>query len=175
MPKYDSKDFFNVFKAGTLVRNKDGSLQETPSEPLYNGGGRRANIEEGQKRVYYSDGSDALANSGFTVTFQSAINGTSVAFKAFITAFNETYNCNWNSEEVYGRTDPIHMFKNTTRDITVSLMVPAATQGEAYENILKVQQLIQKLYKYQPFLSQINNHEDKLQGFNKLLELSLKY
>ncbi len=36
------------------------------------------------------------------------------------------------------------------------------------------EQLIQKLYEYQPFLSQINNHEDKLQGFNKLLELSLR-
>ncbi len=36
------------------------------------------------------------------------------------------------------------------------------------------EQLIQKLYEYQPFLSQVNNHEDKLQGFNKLLELSLR-
>ncbi len=35
-------------------------------------------------------------------------------------------------------------------------------------------QLIQKLYDYQPFLSQINNHNNKLEGFNNLLELSLK-
>ncbi len=35
-------------------------------------------------------------------------------------------------------------------------------------------QLIQKLYDYQPFLSQINNHENRLEGFNNLLELSLK-
>ena len=119
MPKYDSKDFFNVFKAGTLVRNKDGSLQETPSEPLYNGGGRRANIEEGQKRVYYSDGSDALANRGFVVTFQHVPSREYVHFKAFINSFNETFNCDWNSEAVYGRTDPIKMFRQTTRRITL--------------------------------------------------------
>ncbi len=34
--------------------------------------------------------------------------------------------------------------------------------------------LIQKLYSYQPFLSQINNHENKLEGFNNLIELSFK-
>ena len=34
--------------------------------------------------------------------------------------------------------------------------------------------LIQKLYESQPFLSQINNHEDKLEGFNNILDLTLK-
>ncbi len=34
--------------------------------------------------------------------------------------------------------------------------------------------LIQKLYESQPFLSQINNHENKLEGFNNILNLSLK-
>ena len=34
--------------------------------------------------------------------------------------------------------------------------------------------LIQKIYESQPFLSQINNHENKLEGLNNILELSLK-
>tara|TARA_B100000242_G_scaffold283638_1_gene246098 strand:+ start:752 stop:1306 length:555 start_codon:yes stop_codon:yes gene_type:complete len=34
--------------------------------------------------------------------------------------------------------------------------------------------LIQKLYESQPFLSQINNHQDKLEGFNNILALTLK-
>ena len=34
--------------------------------------------------------------------------------------------------------------------------------------------MIQKLYDFQPFLSQINNHENKLEGFNNILDLSLK-
>ena len=156
----EGSNYFSVFKVGGVRANsystkiKGQPNPGTRTEIVYQEDGKTPMYDELTGEVQtrlvpqnsYVDGSDALANSGFTVTFQSAINGTSVAFKAFITAFNETYNCNWNSEEVYGRTDPIHMFKNTTRDITVSLMVPAATQGEAYENILKVQQLIQKLY-----------------------------
>ncbi len=34
--------------------------------------------------------------------------------------------------------------------------------------------LIQKIYESQPFISQINNHENKLEGLNNILELSLK-
>ena len=34
--------------------------------------------------------------------------------------------------------------------------------------------MIHKLYDFQPFLSQINNHENKLEGFNNILDLSLK-
>ncbi len=36
------------------------------------------------------------------------------------------------------------------------------------------EKLIKKLYQYQPFLSQINNSDSKLSGFNDLLELNLK-
>ena len=41
-------------------------------------------------------------------------------------------------------------------------------------NDLEKENLIQKIYNFQPFLSQINNHQNKLEGFNSLLELSLK-
>ena len=36
-----------------------------------------------------------------------------------------------------------------------------------------IEKLIEKLYQYQPFLSQINNSDNKLEGFNELLELNL--
>ena len=36
------------------------------------------------------------------------------------------------------------------------------------------EKLIEKLYQYQPFLSQINNSDNKLEGFNELLELNLR-
>ncbi len=41
-------------------------------------------------------------------------------------------------------------------------------------NDLEKETLIQKIYESQPFLSQINNNENKLEGFNNILELSLK-
>ena len=95
---------------------------------------------------YFIDGSDAMANKGFILSFQHVPSEEDVNFKAFISAFNETYNCDWGSETVYGRADPIHMFKNTTREINLTFMVPASTEGEAFENLARVQRLITFLY-----------------------------
>ena len=40
--------------------------------------------------------------------------------------------------------------------------------------IFEKESIVQKLYEFQPFLTEINNHENQLQGFNNLLELSIK-
>ena len=49
-------------------------------------------------------------------------------------------------ESVYGRADPIVMFKQTTRNISVGFKIPAASESEAFQNLSKVQKLIQFLY-----------------------------
>ena len=95
---------------------------------------------------HFIDGTDAMANKGMTISFQHVPSDEDVTFKAFITAFNETYNSDWSSETVFGRSDPIHMFKNTQREITLAFNVPAATEGEAFENLGRVQRLITFLY-----------------------------
>ena len=95
---------------------------------------------------YFVDGSDAYANAGMVVQFEHVPSGKTVAFKAFIMALNESYNSDWAAEQVYGRADPIYMFKNTTRNITMGFRVPAASEGEGFENLAKVQDLIQFLY-----------------------------
>lgn len=93
-----------------------------------------------------NDASDALGQAGYSIGFHHTISGKEVYFKAFLTAFNETYNSEWASETTYGRMDAIHMFKNTSRRITVAFKVPASTTGEAYENLARVQTLVQFLY-----------------------------
>ena len=99
------------------------------------------------RRVFFTDGSDAFANNRHLfLSFYHVPSGKSVFFKAFITAFNETYSSDWSSEAVYGRADPIQMFKNTTRNITLSFRAPAASTSEAYENLGRVQNLVQYLY-----------------------------
>jgi hypothetical protein len=95
---------------------------------------------------HFIDGSDAMANKGMIVSFQHVPSDENVHFKGFITAFNETYNCDWQSETVFGRADPIHMFKNTQREITLAFNVPAASESEAFENLGRVQRLITFLY-----------------------------
>jgi hypothetical protein len=92
------------------------------------------------------DGSDALANANQIITFYQVNGARSIPFKAFITTYNETWNSDWSQETVYGRSDPIYMFKQNTRQITLAFKLPAASAGEAYENLTKVQRLVQFIY-----------------------------
>lgn len=92
------------------------------------------------------DGSDALANNGQVISVRNERNGASVFFKAFITAFNDTFSPNYTPTEVFGRTDPIYQYKNTTRAITLAWKIPAASESEAFENLDKVQSFLQMLY-----------------------------
>ena len=103
-------------------------------------------LNNGQLLPFYVDGTDALANKKQIITFYHVNSNHFVAFKAFITAYNETYSSDWASEQVYGRADPIYMFKSTTRKITLAFKVPAATISEAYENLTNIQKLLQYLY-----------------------------
>lgn len=96
----------------------------------------------------FVDGSDALGNKlSHVISFKNIRDGgQDVYFKAFISSFNESYSPNFTANEVFGRTDPIYQYKNTTRNITLAFKVPAASQSEAYENLGRVQKLIQMLY-----------------------------
>jgi len=100
----------------------------------------------GSQAMANAQGENDLAMAGMIITFTHVPSGNVIAFKAFITAFNETYGSDWTSEVVYGRADPIMLFKNTTRKITLAFQIPAMTTGEAYENLGKVQMLTQFLY-----------------------------
>jgi len=99
-----------------------------------------------QKEMFYTDGSDAMANKGFVVGFHHVPSGKEVYLKAFMTAYNETFSPDWAEEKVYGRADPIYLFKQTTRVITVGIKIPAASAGEAFENLTKIELLTQFLY-----------------------------
>ena len=123
-------DFFDTQKYGGLLKKAGEPIQE---------------VERDAGNLFYVDGSDALANDGLTIDFEHVPSGTKVYFKAFISAFNETYNSDWSEEAVFGRADPIRMFKQTTRSITLAFLVPAATLGEGYENLTRVQKLVQFL------------------------------
>ena len=72
--------------------------------------------------------------------------GRTVSFKAFIVEFSDQYGTTWNEEEVYGRMDSVQTFKSTTRNITVSFDVVAASESEAKYNLAKVSELASMHY-----------------------------
>tara|TARA_B100000700_G_scaffold317554_1_gene409130 strand:+ start:1003 stop:2004 length:1002 start_codon:yes stop_codon:yes gene_type:complete len=108
-------------------------------------------------------GENNLATKGMVVSFTrlgtSEDNDITITFKAFITTFNDTYVPNWTKDKIYGRGDAVPIFNNTRRKITLGLKVPAVTTGEAYENLAKLQQLVQFLY---PSYSHSGNTNYKL-------------
>ena len=112
--------------------------------------------------VWYADGSDGLANNKkLYLSFMHEASQTSVFFKAFITSYNESYTPNWQSEAVFGRADKIHNFVQTDRTINLSFVVPAASESEAFENLGKVQSLVQFLY---PNYSEVQEAQTISQG-----------
>ena len=95
----------------------------------------------------YLDITDSYANNIETVlSFQYVPTGRAVYFKAFITALNDSFNTSYKTEAVFGRIDPIHAFGNIQRSINFTFSIPAASSGEAFENLGNVQQLAQFMY-----------------------------
>ena len=109
----------------------------------------------------YADGSDNLFNNEFKFSITHVPSGKMIEFKAFITAFNDTYAQDWNSEQVFGRADPLYNFKQTTRRISFGFKMPAASEGEAYANLAKAQQLAQFMY---PNYTDVNGAKVLSQG-----------
>ncbi len=101
------------------------------------------------KREDYSlvDGTEYLSNvKEQVISFYLEPTKEKVYFKAFITTFSDTFTPSYNTTQVFGRTDPIHIYQNTTRTISLAFDVPASSESEAFENLGRVQKLIQMLY-----------------------------
>jgi len=95
----------------------------------------------------FTDGSDDLNNEGgYEIKIHHVPTGKNVKFKAWVTSFSDSYQSNWNTEDVYGRMDPISTFQNTRRTISLSWDVVAASEAEAKTNMSKCEKLFRMLY-----------------------------
>lgn len=102
-------------------------------------------IREKQTRI--GDGTDALINHyNLAIGVYHIASGLEVGFKAMVTDFKENYKSSWNSEQVYGRSDPITTFSNTQRSISLSWQVAGSSVDECRENKGRVGLLISMLY-----------------------------
>ena len=101
-------------------------------------------------QVYgFFDPTSAFQNAiGFKgmIQFYHMPTGRKINFKALITNFSDNFTSKWQEESVYGRMDPIPVFENTTRKISIEFDVPASGKEEAAVNLAKIDRLIQCLY-----------------------------
>jgi len=69
-----------------------------------------------------------------------------VKFYAFLNQFEDQYAAEWTPDKVYGRMDPIATYQGTTRTISLGWAVPAYSNEEAKDNLLKMSKLISMCY-----------------------------
>jgi hypothetical protein len=69
-----------------------------------------------------------------------------IRFKAFITAFKDLFKPEWNEETVFGRTEPIGIYKGISRRLAFGFDAPADSVAEGKRNLKKVEELIMMLY-----------------------------
>lgn len=127
-------------QAQTTIKN--APFPKRPGRP-----GRRKASKLGDLETNFYDASNFYANEYKNyILFTSVISGNAVKFKAFLTAFEDQFKSDWNSEQVYGRNDPIQTFKNTTRTISLAWDCPAASFSEAKSNMIAAATLVRMLY-----------------------------
>lgn len=69
-----------------------------------------------------------------------------IEFPAFVTDFTDSYKSDWKPEFVYGRMDPIAVFKNTSRNVRVTFDIPNESLEQGIENMQKINFFIRGLY-----------------------------
>jgi len=69
-----------------------------------------------------------------------------VEFLPFITDLSQTFNSTWNTENVFGRNDPIGIFQGTTRVISIGFDLIAGSLAEAQLNLQKLDYLASFMY-----------------------------
>ena len=80
------------------------------------------------------------------LVFQSMVTGHTVTFKAFLTQYSQRMDTSWNTEEVFGRMDPLATFQGTRRSISLGWAVPSGFLKEAKNNALMINGLVTMLY-----------------------------
>lgn len=88
----------------------------------------------------------ALPKYQMNLSIEHVPTGFTVEFPAFLEMFSDAYTQQWNSEDVYGRMDPITTFVNTRRAVALAWNVPAESYLSAQQNLQKVNTLMSFLY-----------------------------
>ena len=84
--------------------------------------------------------------SGFSIEFMHITSGKACVFPAWLTSFSDSFQSTWNTENVFGRPDPIGAWQSTARRISVALSIPCFTPEEGYANMHQLEHLIGFLY-----------------------------
>ena len=75
----------------------------------------------------YDPNNDEL---GDLIDFRFSVNGTLLAFRAHLTAFNDNHTGNWSAHQYIGRADQFYTYQGYSRGVTIGFTVAATSQNE---------------------------------------------
>lgn len=107
--------------------------------------------KQGDAIKKYADLEKEIANKEYYLEFFHIPTGKIVQFKAMLTNFSDKYDSTWSGDTYYGRMDPLEIFRNTKRTISIGWDIVAASEEEAKSNMQKISLLVSMLYPvYEP-------------------------
>jgi len=87
-----------------------------------------------------------INETGAKLEITSMSTGYYVEFPAFLTDFSQTFDATWNTEDVYGRMDPISTYQGTKRTMSLGFDLPAGSLEEAKDNLDNCSMLTKMVY-----------------------------
>ena len=87
-----------------------------------------------------------ITNTNAKLTIKSVVNNKAVEFPAFLTDFSQTFDATWNTEDVFGRMDPIATYQGTKRTMSLGFDVPAGSLAAAQGNLARCAELVKMVY-----------------------------
>jgi hypothetical protein len=78
--------------------------------------------------------------------FESQVTKVTVIFKAYIKSLTHDFASTWNSENVFGRMDPIATYQGTVRKVSLSFDILAGSLEEAKANVKAIGSFTSMLY-----------------------------
>ena len=85
-------------------------------------------------------------NTASELVFNSVVSSIKVKFPAFLTDFLQTFDPTWNTEDVFGRMDPIATYQGTKRTISLGFDVIAGELKGAQGNLANCSKLVKMVY-----------------------------
>ena len=83
-----------------------------------------------------------INNKEFKIHVENIPTGKKVSFKAWVTAFSDSFQAQWTGTPVYGRMDDLYTFQKTSRNISLAFDVVAGNAFEAMQNQMNLNQLL---------------------------------
>ena len=89
---------------------------------------------------------DLAGSKNQNVIFTHIATGKTISFPGIISNFQDRYSVSWDSQQIFGRNDPVKPYQNTSRAISFDLTVLSHSLENSIQNLETLQIFAQMMY-----------------------------